>query len=75
MALFHYSDQEEFLLFVRNFNMNLKASGNLETAAKVKCHRKIVSGESLHQFDTLSLSIMHLKLIKRLHISPLIKRK
>ena len=35
MYLFENGDPEVFLLLVRNFNMNLAASGTLETGAKV----------------------------------------
>ena len=37
MNLFKNCDQEEFLLFVRNFNITLKVSGMLETDAKTQC--------------------------------------
>ena len=36
MALFRYGGPEEFLLLVRNFNITLKASVTLDTAAKVQ---------------------------------------
>ena len=45
MALFDNDDPEEFLLFVSNFNMTPKASGTIETAAKVQHLRTIVRGE------------------------------
>ena len=35
MALFDNGDPEEFLLFVRNFQMTLKASGALAASAKI----------------------------------------
>ena len=34
ISLFYNSEMEEFLLFVRNFNMTLAASGTLEADAK-----------------------------------------
>ena len=36
MALFDNGKPEEFLLFVRNFNMNLAASAIMKTATKVQ---------------------------------------
>ena len=36
MALFNNGNLEEFLLFICNFNMTLKAAETLETAAKVQ---------------------------------------
>ena len=35
MALFDKDEQEEFLLFIRNFQMTLKASGTLATGKKM----------------------------------------
>ena len=54
MDLFHNSYLEEFLLLIYNFNMTLKASGTLETAAKVQYLRTLVRGEALHQFKAMS---------------------
>ena len=48
---------EDFLLFVRNFNMNLAASGTLETSAKIQYLRTVVHGEALRQFDSLSADV------------------
>ena len=36
MSLFENGDSEEFLLFVRNFNITLAASGMPETGAKIQ---------------------------------------
>ena len=44
MTLFNNSDQEEFLLFVRNFNMTLVASVMLETKNKVQYICTLVHG-------------------------------
>ena len=54
MSLFGNGKQEEFLLFMRNFNMNLAASVTLETDSKIKYLRTIVHCEALHHFDILS---------------------
>ena len=48
IALFKNGDPEEFLLFICNFNMNLEAS---------RYPRRLVCGEALHQFDTLSSDV------------------
>ena len=57
MSLFDNNKQEEFLLFMRNFNMNLEASGTMETGAKIKYLRMLVRGEALRQFDSLSADV------------------
>ena len=44
MALFEKGKIEEFLLFIHNFNMNLKELGMLETAKKVQYIHTIVRG-------------------------------
>ena len=44
MALFDNGDPGQFLLFVRNFNINPEASGTLKTAAKVKYRSIIICG-------------------------------
>ena len=53
MDLFDNFNQEEFLLFVRNFNMNLAASGTLVTGAKTQYLCTLVRGEALIKFDLL----------------------
>ena len=55
MALFGNGEPDEFLLFVCNFNMNLEASGMMETSTKVQYLHTLVSGEALHQFDSMSV--------------------
>ena len=45
------------MLFVRNFNMILTASGTLEAGAKYKYLCTLVHGEALHQFDLLSADV------------------
>ena len=53
MSLFDNGDPEEFLLFVRNFNMTLAASRILDTGANIQYLCTIVRGEALRQFDLL----------------------
>ena len=53
-SLFDHGGPEEFLLFVRNFNMTLEATGTLEMDASIHYHRMVVRGEALHQFDLFS---------------------
>ena len=45
MFLFDHGKPEEFLLFVKNFQMNLAATGTLETEAKIQYLRTLVRGE------------------------------
>ena len=47
VALFDNVDTEEFLLFVRNFNMTLEASVILTAGAKIQYLRIIVCGDDL----------------------------
>ena len=53
IALFENGNPEEFLLFVKNFNMTIALSGTLATGAKIRFLRTIVHGEALHKFDVL----------------------
>ena len=46
MALFNNGYLEEFLLFVRKFNMTLEAFGMLETVTKAQSLRMLVYGEA-----------------------------
>ena len=57
MALFGNEDMEEFLLFVRNFQMTLEASGTLTSGAKIQHLHTLVYGEALRQLDTLSIEV------------------
>ena len=54
MSLFDNGDPEEFLLFVRSFNMTLTVLGTLEAVAKVQYLCALVRGEALCQFVSLS---------------------
>ena len=57
MAPFDNGDPEEFLLLIRNFNMNIAASGTLETAAKVQYLHTLLRGEALRKFDLMSADV------------------
>ena len=57
MALSDNSKPEELLLFIRNFNMTLKASGTLKSGAEIQYLHTLVHGEALRQFDTLSAEV------------------
>ena len=57
MSLFDNGDPEEFLLFVRNFNMTIVASGTQEAGAKSQYLRNIVHIEALRQFDSLCADV------------------
>ena len=52
MALFDNGNMEELLLFVRNFNTTLKASGMIVAGAKTHYLSILICGEALSQFDT-----------------------
>ena len=54
MSLFGNAKLEEFLLFFRNFNMTLAASGTLEAGANFQYICTPVHGEALRRFDLLS---------------------
>ena len=54
MDLFDNGETEEFLLFIRNFQMTLKASGTLASGANILCLHTLVCGKALHHIDTLS---------------------
>ena len=57
IPLFDNDIPEEFLLFVRNFNMTLVESGTLEAGAKYQYLCNLVHGEALRQFDLLSSGV------------------
>ena len=52
MALFDNGELEELLLFIRNSNMTLEASGTLAAGAKIQYLCTLAYGEVLRQFDT-----------------------
>ena len=53
-SLFDNGKPEEFLLFVRNFNKTLAASGMLEEDLNFQYICTLVSGEALRHFYLLS---------------------
>ena len=63
MALSNNGEPEEFLLFIRNSNMNLKMPGALNAGAKIQYLCTLVRGEALHQFGTLSATSENLESI------------
>ena len=59
-----YGKPEEFLFFVRNFNMTLNASGTLAANAELRYLHHLLHGEALRQFDNLcdqlgSMTVAH----------------
>ena len=52
IAFFDNGEPEEFLLFVHTFNINLVASGTLETGTKVQYIHLLFHGEELCQFES-----------------------
>ena len=54
MYCFDHGKPEEFLSFIRNFNMTLAASGTLEMDTNIQYLCTIVHGEVLRQFDLIS---------------------
>ena len=57
MYLFDHGNTEEFLLFIRNFNMNLAATGTLDMDENIQYLCTLVLGEALRQFDLLSADL------------------
>ena len=57
MNLFDQGNPEEFLLFLRNFNMTLAEIGALEMDTKIQYLCRTVCGEVLHQVDLLSADV------------------
>ena len=54
ISLFDHGNPEEFILFIRNCNMTLVATGNLKTVTKVHYVYTLVCAEALYHFDLLS---------------------
>ena len=57
IVLFDNSAIGEFLLFARNFNVTLKASGTLNSGVNIQYRCNLVRGEELCQFDTLPTKV------------------
>ena len=53
MSVYDHVKPEEFLLFMRNFNMNIAAIGTLQTDEKIQYLHTLLQGEELDQFDLL----------------------
>ena len=47
MSFFDNGELEDFLLFVRNFNMTLVATGTLETGSNIQYLCTLIYGEAL----------------------------
>ena len=58
MSLFDNSDMKMFLLFIRNFQMTLKASGTPNDWAKILYLRILFHGKALRQLDMLSVEVV-----------------
>ena len=57
MSLFDHGKYEECLLFVRNFNMTLAATGAQWMDARIHYLRTLFCGEALRQFNLLSADV------------------
>ena len=57
MALFDNGKMEEFSLFIRNSNTNLKASETLAANVNTQYLCTILHGEALNKFDTLCAQV------------------
>ena len=57
MIFFENGDLEEFLLFVRNFQMTLEDSGALAASAKMQYIFTLLHGGALRQLDILSVEV------------------
>ena len=57
MFLFYHGNTEEFMLFIRNFNMTLAATQTLDTDAKIHYICTLLCGEALRQFDLFSADV------------------
>ena len=57
MSLFDFGKPEEFLLFIRNFNMTLETIETLYMEPKIQYLCTLVRGEALRQFDLLSADV------------------
>ena len=70
MSLFDNGEPEEILMFVRNFNMTLAASGTLEADTKFQYLSTLVRGEDLSQFESFSADV---ESTQNLHVYEIIK--
>ena len=58
MAFFDNSDTEEFLFFIRNFQITLEAPGTIAAGANIQYIRTLVNGKSLRQLDKFSVEVV-----------------
>ena len=58
MALFGKVQPEEFLLFVRNFQMTFQASGAISSSENIQYLCMLLCGESLCLFDTFLVEVV-----------------
>ena len=57
MALFDNGNPEEFFLFIRNFQTNIKASGMLAAAKKIQYLLMLLHGKVLRKLGTLTFEV------------------
>ena len=69
MSFFDNIETEEFLLFIRHFQMTLEATGTLAAGAKIQHICTLVSGEALLKLDTLSSEV---KITTSQNLKPII---
>ena len=62
MSFFH-GNPDEFMVFVRNSNMNLAATGILDMDAKIQYLRTLVRGEVLRHFDSFPAGVKNTETI------------
>ena len=58
MSLFDNSKPYEFLFFVRDFQMNIEASGTLIGGVKTQFLSTQLCGEALRHLDTFSVEVV-----------------
>ena len=68
MALFDNSKSEEFLLFLRNFQMMIKAPGALASSATIQHFCTLLRGEALRKLDTFFVEVVSITTTNLNHI-------
>ena len=71
MSLFDHGDPEEFLLFIRNFQTTLAATGNIETEANLQYLRTIFQVRALSPFESRFADVKNID--KSLNVDFLLK--
>ena len=61
MSLFYHGKPEEFLLFVRDFQITHAFTGTPETEVKIHYLCTLVYGEALRQFDLLYADVKNIE--------------